>query len=154
MWDLETFQSHLVDSYGYDVWEDKIVESIKKIVINSLESAQDNFESKKGMPFEIFGYDIMCDDQFNCWLIEVNSSPAMDYSTQVTERLVKMVLLDTIKVVVDYGMASAKKQRKTDTGGFELVYKAKRVVDKPMSSFGLNLELLGRKITKNHLKKY
>jgi hypothetical protein len=31
----------------------------------------------------------MIDDQFNAWLIEVNSSPAMDYSTAVTEKLVK-----------------------------------------------------------------
>jgi len=57
----------------------------------------------------MFGYDVMVDDDFNCWLIEVNSSPAMDYSTDVTERLVKMVLEDTIKVVIDYGTASAKK---------------------------------------------
>lgn len=27
----------------------------------------------------------MIDDELNCWLIEVNSSPAMDYSTPVTE---------------------------------------------------------------------
>lgn len=78
-------------------------------MINSLESVQDNFESMKGMPFEMFGYDIMVDDDFNCWLIEVNSSPAMDYSTDVTERLVKMVLEDTVKVVIDYGTASTKK---------------------------------------------
>jgi len=63
----------------------------------------------KGRPFGIFGYDVMVDDDFNCWLIEVNSSPAMDYSTDVTERLVKMVLEDTVKVVIDYGTASAKK---------------------------------------------
>ena len=66
-------------------------------------------EKKKGVPFEMFGYDIMVDDDFNSWLIEVNSSPAMDYSTHVTERLVKMVLEDTIKVVVNYGMAPPKK---------------------------------------------
>ena len=41
----------------------------------------------------------MVDQDFNCWLLEVNSSPAMDYSTEVTKRLVKMVLEDTIKVV-------------------------------------------------------
>ena len=106
------------------------------------------------MPFEMFGYDIMIDDDFNCWLIEVNSSPAMDYSTDVTERLVKMVLEDTVKVVIDYGLASAKKQKKVDTGGFECVYKAKRIVEKPLNSFGLNMEVHGRKIPKNHLKKY
>ena len=60
------------------------------------------FEPNKSKEHEIFGYDIMIDEDFNCWLIEVNSSPAMDYSTAVTERLVKLVLEDTIKVVVDH----------------------------------------------------
>ena len=154
MWDLEEFQNYLSATYGFDVWDDKIADGIKNIVINSLESVQDNFESKKGIPFEMFGYDIMVDDDFNCWLIEVNSSPAMDYSTDVTERLVKMVLEDTIKVVIDYGTASAKKQKRVDTGGFEMVYKSKRIVDKPMNSFGLNMEIQGKKIPKNILKKY
>ena len=87
-----------------------LVEKIKSILINSLESVQDMFEqSNKGQMFELFGYDIMVCEDLNCWLIEVNSSPAMDYSTAVTERLVKMVLEDTIKVVVDYAHASAKK---------------------------------------------
>ena len=53
----------------------------------------------------------MIDEEFNVWLIEVNSSPAMDYSTEVTERLVKMVLEDSIKVVVDYNLAPEKKKK-------------------------------------------
>ena len=48
----------------------------------------------------------MVDSDLNCWLIEVNSSPAMDYSTEVTKRLVKMALEDTVKVVVDHHFAS------------------------------------------------
>lgn len=55
----------------------------------------------------------MIDEEFNVWLIEVNSSPAMDYSTEVTERLVKMVLEDSIKVVVDYNLAPEKKKKKS-----------------------------------------
>ena len=107
MWQLSEFQDWLQEEYGYDVWEDVLSDKIKQIVINSLESVQDMFEnSNKGQMFELFGYDIMIDDELNCWLIEVNSSPAMDYSTHVTERLVKLVLEDTIKVVVDYASAS------------------------------------------------
>jgi len=50
----------------------------------------------------------MVDVNFNTWLIEVNSSPAMDYSTKVTTSLVKMVLKDTAKVIVDWREASRK----------------------------------------------
>lgn len=92
----------MIEEFGYDVWETDLVDKIKNVVINSLESVQDMFDVKRGQQHELFGYDVMVDDDFNCWLIEVNSSPAMDYSTPVTERLVKMVLEDTIKVVVDY----------------------------------------------------
>jgi tubulin monoglycylase TTLL3/8 len=46
---------------------------------------------KSGNRFEIFGFDIMLDEQCCPWLIEVNSSPSMEYSTPITERLVKMV---------------------------------------------------------------
>ena len=74
------------------------------------------FECKQGC-FELFGFDVMVDEDLNMWLIEVNSSPAMDYSTSVTERLVKIVLEDSIKVIVDY--ASAKKKSKVDTGLWE-----------------------------------
>lgn len=109
------------------------------------------FECKKGC-FELFGFDLMVDEDFNMWLIEVNSSPAMDYSTKVTEKLVKMVSEDTVKVIVDY--AEAKKKSKVDTGEYECIYKATRIVDKPIHSFGLNLVCEGKKIAGNKLSGY
>lgn len=155
MWQLSDFQDWLQEEYGYDVWDDVIVDKIKSIVINSLESVQDMFESSnKGQMFELFGYDIMIDDDLNCWLIEVNSSPAMDYSTAVTERLVKLVLEDTVKVVVDYANASTKKKPKVDTGLYECIYRATRIVDKPLNSFGLNLEVHGKGISAKNLSKW
>jgi hypothetical protein len=38
MWCLQEFQDYLVEEYGYDVWETDLVEKIKSLVINSLES--------------------------------------------------------------------------------------------------------------------
>ena len=52
---------------------------------------------------ELFGFDFMIDDKLKSWAIEVNSSPAMDYSSKVTERLVREVMEDVAKVVVDGG---------------------------------------------------
>lgn len=50
----------------------------------------------------------MIDEDYNPWLIEINSSPCFEYSTEVTKRLVKMVSEDTVKVIVDHNMASKK----------------------------------------------
>jgi tubulin monoglycylase TTLL3/8 len=85
---VEEFQEYLQNLHCQDVYEEVIEDKIKSVIINTLESVQDTFEYKRGC-FELFGFDIMIDDEFNAWLIEVNSSPAMDYSTHVTEKLVK-----------------------------------------------------------------
>jgi hypothetical protein len=47
----------------------------------------------------------------------------------VTERLVKLVLNDVPKVILDY--PKAKKKSKCDTGGFVLCHKNKILVEKP-----------------------
>ena len=59
---------------------DKIRPDMKKISQWSCEAAQDLVEGRKNS-HELFGYDFMVDENFNTWLIEINSSPAMDYST-------------------------------------------------------------------------
>jgi len=70
---------------------------------------------------------MMVDDDFNLWLLEINSSPAMDYSTKVTTKLVKMVMKDTAKVIVDWRDAPRnviklrQKRKKIDTGKFKLI---------------------------------
>ena len=150
---VEEFQEYLVEQHCRDVYEEEIEDKLKTVIINTLSSVQDTFEYKRGC-FEIYGFDIMIDEDFNAWLIEVNSSPAMDYSTHITEKLVKMVLEDTCKVLIDYADApTQKKKNKVETGEYELIFKANQTVEKPLNSYGLNLEINGRKITK-YLHKY
>jgi tubulin monoglycylase TTLL3/8 len=82
MWEIESFAEYLKMRYGSDVWKEVIQEKIKKIVISSMESVKKSIKCRKNS-YELFGYDIMIDEQLNAWLIEVNSSPAMDYSTVI-----------------------------------------------------------------------
>ncbi len=44
----------------------------------------------------------MIDEEFKVWLIEVNSSPTMEYSTGVTTKLVKRGMHDLGLVVENY----------------------------------------------------
>lgn len=88
---------------------------------------------------ELLGYDIMIDDQLNAWLIEVNSSPTMEYSTGVTKVLAQNVMESVVKIISDYHMApKSVKKKDVDTGDFELIYKGKKYTEKGLNLFGLN----------------
>jgi tubulin monoglycylase TTLL3/8 len=150
MWRMETFREHLKEQHGKDVFEDIIKPMMKQSVIRSLESAQDMI-GHRGSSFELYGYDFMVDENLNVWLIEINLSPSLDYSTPVTKRLVKMVSEDLVKVVVDYNMAKKKKGvKKSDisTGLFNCIHKSKKCVEKPLNSYGLDLMCEGVNIEK------
>lgn len=78
MWSLQQFQDYLIRETGNDLWTSSIFPAIKKIVKTSLLTIGNLGRSNS---FELFGYDFMLDDKMKPWLLEVNSSPAMDYST-------------------------------------------------------------------------
>lgn len=80
MWTQEDFISYIKSECGEDMWNKKILGKIKKIIIKSLQSAEDSVVHRENS-FEIFGYDFMIDANLRPWLIEINTSPAMDYST-------------------------------------------------------------------------
>ena len=65
------------------------------------------------------------------WLLEVNKCPTMEHSTEVTARLVPMMLKDMVKVVVDWKDEQNNKRQGTggrgrvvDTGMYDLIFEA------------------------------
>ena len=145
MWEDKDIENYIIQTTGEDIWNNKIKQEMKKIIIWSLECVQDSIPSRK-KTCELFGYDFMIDENYSPYLIEINSSPSLDYSTKITEKLVKMLSEDIIKVIVDYSLCPKRKRSSVDTGLFSLIHKSKKSVDKPFKSFGLNLLCEGKKI--------
>lgn len=86
-----------------------MVAKMKEIVIATVIGTVDQVQGKKGS-FELLGYDMMIDDNLNPWLIEINTSPSMDYSCPITRKLVRMVMEDIAKVIVDERKRKNKKK--------------------------------------------
>jgi tubulin polyglutamylase TTLL9 len=71
--------------------------------------------------FELYGFDVLIDDQLKPWLLEVNSSPSLTADTPMDYHL-KYVLLNDM-----YDIMDIEKKRNDPSaicvGGFDLIYK-------------------------------
>lgn len=118
---FENELAELVDSMaGKEVFKG-IKKQMRKIITDSMLSVQDMIVPRKNT-IEMYGYDFMIDEDFRPYLIEVNSSPCMEYSTHVTAKLVKEGLEGFGKLVCDY-MLNRKQIKSTEAyGGWVLIY--------------------------------
>ena len=51
--------------------------------------------------FEIFGYDFILDQDFNTWLIEVNTNPCIEEASPLLGMLIPRMLDDAFKLTLD-----------------------------------------------------
>lgn len=128
-----------------NLW-DNIRQQMENIISWSLMCVVDGIQHRK-RSFELFGYDFMIGDGVSdrpeVWLIEVNSSPACDYSTPVTCPLVKQMMEDLAKVVVDF-----KEDASAPTGEWQLLQHSysKPVPGRMGFASNSQLEVLGKKM--------
>jgi hypothetical protein len=82
--------------------------SIKQQIARTLFAARKKIDPQKRNQtnmhakfFELFGYDFMIDEDFNVWLIEVNTNPSLAESSIYLKELVPRMIDDLIKITVD-----------------------------------------------------
>lgn len=145
-----TLNQWLTCATGKDLWELSLQNEIKEIVIDTILCAQEKMITERKRSWEIYGFDIMIDENYHPWLIEVNSSPACDYSTSVTEKFIKRALPDVLKVILDTNDSKDINHTEIDTGGWECIYVG-QAIPKVSIGFGIEMSLKGLKIsTKRH----
>eukprot|EP00003_Mantamonas_plastica_P015330 TRINITY_DN2602_c0_g1_i14.p1 TRINITY_DN2602_c0_g1~~TRINITY_DN2602_c0_g1_i14.p1 ORF type:complete len:305 (+),score=112.03 TRINITY_DN2602_c0_g1_i14:605-1519(+) len=81
---------------GVDV--DTMWNNITEVIIKSLFVVEDHITQNPSC-FEVFGYDILVDQDLKAWLIEVNASPSMATETPLDKRIKTKLMYDTIKLI-------------------------------------------------------
>lgn len=81
---------------------DDLVEDIKLIICKTLDSVKRKLDpNKRNGCFEILGYDFMVDNDLTVWLIEVNTNPCLDESSNILKVILPRMMDDAFKLTVD-----------------------------------------------------
>lgn len=98
-WSLASFRLYLTGTRG-EAAAQKMFARISAIIKHSLKAVQPVIHSSKHF-FECYGYDILIDDTLKPWLLEVNSKPSLNATTD-SDRILKKKLIESIlNIVVD-----------------------------------------------------
>jgi D-alanine-D-alanine ligase-like ATP-grasp enzyme len=66
---------------GRDIYAD-IVPVMKSLILKSFYAVRKTLDPhRRKYCFEMFGYDFILDEDFNTWLIEVNTNPCLEESS-------------------------------------------------------------------------
>ncbi|XP_072376804.1 tubulin glycylase 3A-like isoform X1 [Diabrotica undecimpunctata] len=144
MWDCQTFQTYLKHIGCGEKWTDVIYPGMQQSITCAMLASQDTMDRRQNT-FEMYGADFMLSEDFTPWLIEINCSPDLSFSTSVTSKLCPRAMEDVLKVVID-----KRKDPNADTGLFEMIYKQNLPRTPPY--LGMNLSVRGRKIFRSRTK--
>lgn len=101
---------------------------IQDVIVRTIMSVQQIIIQDKHC-FELYGFDVLFDDQLKPWLIEVNASPSLTASDDQDKQLKKRVLTDVFDVLDVEGNFPPSEER-TRVGGFDLVFDTDHFVRK------------------------
>lgn len=115
-WDVRGLKLYLMSRHGKAI-TDKLFAEIELIMIRALQSVRDIMIQDKHC-FELYGYDIIFDEEFKPWLLEVNASPSLSANTE-EDRQLKSDMLDSMLDIID--MEGIRNSSLNRVGGFDLV---------------------------------
>ncbi|XP_069382159.1 probable tubulin polyglutamylase TTLL9 isoform X2 [Paralichthys olivaceus] len=121
-WQLQQLRRYLTAKHGREMVE-ILFKEMDNIFVRSLQSVQKVIINDKHC-FELYGYDILLDQNLKPWLIEVNASPSHTPSSQEDYEMKCRLLEDTLNVVDMEGSfylirLTGKEKR---VGGYDLMW--------------------------------
>ncbi|XP_068186547.1 probable tubulin polyglutamylase TTLL9 [Antennarius striatus] len=116
-WQLQQLRRYLTAKNGRDVVE-ALFKEMDNIFLSSLQSVQKVIINDKHC-FELYGYDILLDENLKPWLLEVNASPSLSASSPEDFKMKCSLLEDMLHIVDMEGRLTGKEKR---VGGFDLMW--------------------------------
>jgi hypothetical protein len=98
------FQKFIDEEYGHKKYKLKthLMNQIKEVINVSMRSVKDKInKNNRNHQFEIFGYDFMLDEDFNVFLIEINTNPGLEESSPWIKIIVPRMLDDALRLTLD-----------------------------------------------------
>jgi len=130
---LQNLHFYLENVYGYERAK-KCHQDITQVIIGALLSVQNVMFNDKHC-FELYGYDILIDQNLKPWLIEINSSPSLSTTTKGDFILKKRLINDVIDIVItdkwldEKGKPGASSFTGKSQGLFDLIYDGTEIKD-------------------------
>lgn len=83
--------------------ETELVPRIRQLVLYTIDASREKLNPhRRRNCFELLGYDFMIDDNFNVWLIEINSNPCLELCCPHLERELPHLIADTMQIALDH----------------------------------------------------
>jgi len=124
-WDLRSLKIFLFAKYGRER-VNTLFNDIQDIVMKSLFSVQKVIVNDRHC-FELYGYDILIDDNLKPWLIEINANPSLTANTEKDSEM-KIKMLDDMLTILD--LEKIMSGNEDQVGGFDLICRG-NVIKKP-----------------------
>jgi len=134
-WPLRNLKLYLMAKFGIGPTDQLFLE-MQELCISSLLAVQKTMINDKHC-FEMYGYDILIDEQLKPWLIEVNASPSLTADTPQDYEL-KFGLLDDVYSVIDVEgkLGGALEEC---VGGYDLIYNGGPLRSEKPTCYGTKL---------------
>lgn len=125
-WPFTSFLQFIETNYGKEQMT-KLVDDIDRIFLIALKAVQPVILNDKHC-FELYGFDVLIDETFTPWLIEVNASPSLVTTTKHDKVLKKNVMNDLINLLIPSNWVEGKRTKGSSSckekkvGNFVLLY--------------------------------
>ena len=94
---LATLRKTFREDFNID-WDATIWQQIKSVCLKSLVAAQNDIQYNPCC-FDLYGFDVIIDEDLKCWLLEINSSPSFACDTVLDDMIKQRLVDDTIDLI-------------------------------------------------------